>query len=301
MTIASIPKANIYSPHYATQFATTVREEYQSMGFFDTSMFHTKTGVRTTFRFFKQGIAYSEDYVPNSHTSSGGVSKDYVDVSVQPYVCNIQMDFVGLSEITYDDESGMVDSVKHALARRKDAIILEAITSTQTSLVVPKDISNANAPLTMAALKRTSQLMTRNNIPKEGRVIICHSDQKLNLLNDPQVTSSDYNSVKALTMGDIKSYMGFEFIDITDFEATKGISAGIPVVNDTTYCYAFSKSSIGKTSCPIAVAINSELDIKIDRRPDLNQSTQIWGIINMGAKIIDEKGIVKIECQPVID
>ena len=89
--------------------------------------------------------------------------------------------------------------------------------------VVAKDYvesgTKASSGLTLAKLRRTLQMFQEADAWTEDSsaagdqlVFACSSAQILNLLSTTEVTSYDYNSVKALVDGKVDTFMGFKFV-----------------------------------------------------------------------------------------
>jgi hypothetical protein len=71
----------------------------------------------------------------------------------------------------------------------------------------------AASGLTLAKLIEAKEILDSGNVdPSIPRYIACSPKQVTDLLNNTTVTSSDYNTVKALAMGEINTFVGFNFI-----------------------------------------------------------------------------------------
>ncbi len=102
------------------------------------------------------------------------------------------------------------------------------------------------------------------------------------LLEDTEVTSSDFNTVKALVNGDLKTYMGFEFHKI----GTRA-EGGLPGLAADRIAFAWHKSALG-------IAIGIDLKTAIDW---VAQKTS-WlanGMFKAGAIAREPQGIVKLQ------
>ena len=292
--------ASFLPEHFITKFDTVVRQDYGYIGKLNFDMFYTKDAQGADgAKFNKQGLFYSHTYIPNSHTMLNGVEKSRVEIKLNWYATEYFIDQVEQKMLNYQDQEYAVQGMKEAIGRRKDAEILSAITATQTTNVVPKNISSTVDGLTLESLMATAKLLDQNHVPKEDRIFMCSSAQIHNLLKSTKVTSADFNTVKALVNGQLDSFYGFKFIQIDPFEASKGTLAGIPLdtVNDETYGYAFVAKNM---KCPIGVVYNTDMLINIDQ----NSSAHNFGTIiqvktGLGAGIVDEKGIVKVVCKNV--
>jgi hypothetical protein len=135
--------------------------------------------------------------------------------------------------------------------------------------------------LTIAKLLTCKQLLDDAEIDDERqRYFLCNPFNINQLLNTTEVKSSDYNTVKALSMGQIDTYMGFKFIKSTRL-----------VADDTdtgaTKCYAYAQDAI-------VLAIAEEPTVDISLRPDLLNSTQVYSTLSIGATRVEGPAVVGI-------
>jgi hypothetical protein len=140
--------------------------------------------------------------------------------------------------------------------------------------------------LTIAKLLTCKQLLDDADIdPARQRYFVTNPYNINQLLNTTEVKSSDYNTVKALAMGQIDTFMGFKFLmstrlvaDDTDTGATK--------------CYAFAQDSI-------VLAISEEPTVRISERDDKNYSTQVYVEMSIGATRVEGPAVVGITLDTV--
>jgi hypothetical protein len=102
------------------------------------------------------------------------------------------------------------------------------------------------------------------------------------LLNTTEVKSSDYNTVKALAMGQLDSFLGFKFImsNRLKFDATNTTDRLV---------YAFTQDAI-------KLAIGQDVIARIDERADKSYSTQVYYAMSIGATRMEEEKVVQIPC-----
>ena len=72
--------------------------------------------------------------------------------------------------------------------------------------------SAVNSGLTIAKLRKAARLLNEKEVPQTDRFIAVTASELDNLLRTTEVTSADYNSVRALVNGQIDTFMGFKFI-----------------------------------------------------------------------------------------
>ena len=102
------------------------------------------------------------------------------------------------------------------------------------------------------------------------------------LLGTTEVSSSDYNTVKALAMGQVDSFLGFNFIMSTRLN------------KDATYTtdrlvFAFTEDAI-------KLAIGKDVSAKISERADKSYATQVYYAMDIGATRMEEEKVVQIPC-----
>ena len=177
-----------------------------------------------------------------------------------------------------------------AMGRAIDRIIIEALggaarTSSKntntTSLPTAQTIVHGGVGLTKDKLLETATKLNAAEIYSDTDkwYMAISAEQLQNLLNVTEITSADYNSVKALVQGNVDTFMGFKFIK----------TQLLPKNMTTRDCFAFTESSI-------QLAIGKDMMGKMTERPDKNYSTQIYYCIFMGAVRLEEKRVVKVEC-----
>lgn len=180
-------------------------------------------------------------------------------------------------------------SAGYAMGRAIDDEIISAATgtsltgkagATSTALPSAQIIAHGSADLTIAKLIQTRKIFSEGNVdPSERLHIVVSPAQIESLLNTTQVTSSDFNTIRALTTGSISSYMGMEF-HVSNRLAKSG--------NNRT-CFAFAESGI-------TLAVGRNVMAEIDKRPDKSYSTQVFYCATFGATRMEEAKVISIIC-----
>ena len=136
----------------------------------------------------------------------------------------------------------------------------------------PKSAYTIAAAQSLARVIAVKQTFDTADIEMDDRVIVCRPDALDNLLNTTAATSSDYNSVKALTRGEIDTWMGFKWI----------MSTRLAVASSSTLiAIAFQKYG-----CCFAMA--DAPVVRTDERADLSYSWQVYYELNVGAVRLEE-------------
>lgn len=159
-----------------------------------------------------------------------------------------------------------------------------ALPSTQ---IVDEDFGATNANLTVAKLIESKRVLLKHAGSLMGEAsIVVNASALASLLNETEVSSADYNTVKALVNGEIDTFMGYKFITVKD-----GILPGTADGTDTdpVRCFVFLKRSVG-------LAVGQDLNVRIAERADKSFATQVYAAMSIGATRIEEEGVVAIEC-----
>ena len=193
-----------------------------------------------------------------------------------------------------DPTSSYAKAAAAAMGRAMDDVIIAALGGTaytgetgSTSVSLPAGQKPYSASqtdgLTVAKLLNAKKILDLADVdPSLPRFIVCGPTQISDLLNTTEVKSSDYNTVKALAMGQLDSFLGFKFI-VTNrlkFDATN---------TDDRLAYAF-------TSDAIKLAIGQDVLARIDERADKSYSTQVYYAMSIGATRMEEEKVVEIAC-----
>jgi hypothetical protein len=177
-----------------------------------------------------------------------------------------------------------------AMGRAMDDAIIDAASgnafggvSGGTTVALPsaQKIVHGSAGLTIAKLIEAKEILDANSVdPEEPRCIVVTSKQLSDLLALTQITSSDFNSVKALVQGEIDTFMGFKFIRTERLDTNS---------SSNRLVLAFAQSGIG-------LALGQDINTKISERADKNYATQVFLSMTIGATRIEDEKVVEIEC-----
>lgn len=188
-----------------------------------------------------------------------------------------------------DPTSSYARAAAAAIGRAMDDVIIDALGgtaktgktgSTSTSFASGQKIVHASGGLTIAKLVSAKKLLDESSVdPSIMRWIVVSPEQIEDLLNNTTVTSSDYNTVKALATGDIDTFVGFKFITSNRL-STDGTSR---------LCYAWAQDGV---KC----AIGKDVLARIDERSDKSYSTQCYYSATFGATRMEEEKVVEIAC-----
>ena len=178
----------------------------------------------------------------------------------------------------------------YAMGRTMDDVIIAAATgnafggvSGGSTIALPagQKIAHGSTGLTIAKLISAKEKLDAANVdPDEARVLVCSAKQISDLLGTTQITSADFNSVKALVQGDIDTFMGFKFIRSERLGTDS---------NGNRQVLAFTNTSMG-------LALGKDIQTKISERADKNYSTQVYLCMTIGATRVEDEKVLEIAC-----
>ncbi len=171
-----------------------------------------------------------------------------------------------------------------AMNRAEDREIIAAFFATATTgkegtgtAPFPAGKLLASGTYTIARLLTAKKLLDEDEVRKQDRTAVVSAEQLEDLLNQTEVKSIDYNSVKALVQGEVDTFIGFHFVH----------SEQLGLTSTDRRCPIYQKMSM-KLACWI------EKRGTIDRLPSKNNSTQVFYEMRCGATRMDEKGVVEM-------
>ena len=189
-----------------------------------------------------------------------------------------------------DPTSSYAKAAAYAMGRAMDDVIIAAAlgsantgVSGGTAVALPAgNIVAANTGgtgMNIAKLAAAKQILDAGDVdPSIKRHIVVSPAEIADLLNNTTVTSSDFNTIKALVQGEIDSFMGFKF-HVSNRLVDNG--AG------NTQCIAFAEDGI-------LLGVGKDVTARIDERSDKSYATQVYYCQTIGATRMEEAKVVSV-------
>jgi hypothetical protein len=270
---------------FVTLFDTEVKQAYQADAVLRNTV-RLRTGVTaSTHKFPKIGSGVAQVRVPQTDVTPLNVTYSQATVTLTDYIAAEYSDIFNQAKVNFDERQELVQVVAKAIGRRSDQMIIDALAASSTSLTVATSIGGAGTNMNMAKLREAARLLNTSNVPAEDRYMLIHASQLSSLLSETSVTSSDFNTVKALVQGDITTFMGFNFVTIGD-RSEGGLTGGGS--GSTRKVYAYHKMAVGMAE---SMAIRSEINYIPEKT-----SWLVSSMFSAGAVAIDAGGCVDITC-----
>jgi hypothetical protein len=144
---------------------------------------------------------------------------------------------------------------------------------------VAVNFGGTNVGLTVAKLIEGKRILKKGNVDldMEQPYMCINAKGEADLLNTTQVTSADYNSIKALVGGDVNSFLGISFkrLERIPNDATSNL---FPM---------YVKSGVN-------VAVGKEIQTEVDRRADKRFSWYVYACIGVGGVRMEEEKVAQI-------
>ena len=204
------------------------------------------------------------------------------------------VDDVDKVRMLVDPTSSYAKAAAAAMNRAMDDVIITAFNASASTGVAGGDstalpstqktaTSDQSDGLTITKLLAAKKILDHNDVdPSLRRYIVCGPQQISDLLGTTQVTSSDYNSVRALATGAVNSFLGFEFIMSTRLNMDSS--------------YTTDRLVFAYTEDALKLGIGKDISAKISERADKSYSTQVYYAMSLGAVRMEEKKVVQIPC-----
>jgi len=153
---------------------------------------------------------------------------------------------------------------------------------TPVSFPAGNTIASGGTGLTVSKVRQVKRIFDSKDVRDDGRVFVVSAQAMEDMLEQTEITSSDYNTVKALVQGTIEGdmWMGFKWIRVSD--DILPIDASLD-----RSCFAYQRDGM-------AFAIGQDLRTEMDRRPDKMNSLQIMCTASFSAVRIDEDTVLRI-------
>jgi hypothetical protein len=242
-----------------------------------------KTGVvGSTHRFPKLGAGIATKRVKQTDVVPMNLQHSNATATLEDWNAAEYTDVFDEAKTNISERQELAASIAKAIGRREDQLIIDALEATATTLTVAASVGGAATDLNVDKLRRIGRLLGENGVDEDEEVTFVGSHfGKEALLGQTEITSADYNSVRALTNGEVNTFLNMMFKWIAS-RAEGGLDK---TGNDRTN-FAYAKSAVGHA-------------IGMDQRMEVNYiPTKTSWLANMlfsaGSTEIDAGGVVEV-------
>jgi hypothetical protein len=267
-----------------TLFDSEVKQAYQGQRAL-AGLVRERAVEGSTVKFPKIGKGTASIRVPQTDVTPMSVTYSQVTATMEDYIAAEYSDIFNQAKVNFQDRAELVKVVSGAIGRRMDQVVIDALVASSGTNTVANSIGGSGTNLNVAKLRAAKKAMDAKNVPAEGRCIIAHANNMDALLAETSVTSSDFNTVKALVTGDVNAFLGFTFISLGDRD-----EGGLAIDGSSDrIVYAFQKDAMG-----LGIGMNQQS--RVDYIPE-KTSFLVASMFSSGSVAIDPEGITKITCR----
>ncbi len=265
-------------------FDAEVKHAYQGSGKLRGTV-RVRTGVvGSTRQFPKMGKGTATPRVPQTDVTPMNVSHTNETATLEDWNAPEYTDVFDQAEVNFEERRELAQVIAGAIGRREDQLIIDALDAAATTLTVSNDVGGTDTDLNTAKVRRAKRLLDDQGVPtgQGDRTAVISAFGLEALLGDDDANTVDKNMIKALFDGEIRHWVGFEFVTIE----TRG-EGGLAKdgSNDRTNFF-YHRMAVG-------------LAIGIDFRTEVNYIPHktSWlanGLFKAGAVAVDALGIVEV-------
>ncbi len=269
---------------FIKQFEREVHEAYQRQGSKLRNTVRTISKVNGSSAIFpKVGTGTASTKATNAMVPVMNLDHSTIEVILSDYYAGDWVDRLDELKTNIDERQVIANAGAHALGRKTDELIINALSGAATNV-----ISDANVGMTKDKILSAFETFGENDVPDDGqRYCIVGWKQWSDLLAINEFVNADYIGSDALPFANItqaKMFLGTIFIP----------HSGLPVdANDIRSCYYYHKTAIGHAS---ASDVQTDVSWHGDRAAHF-----VNNMMSQGAGLIDEAGIVAINCDETPD
>lgn len=189
-------------------------------------------------------------------------------------------------QMLVDPNSNIAMSLAMAMRRATDDLIIAAATGTaldgggvDNAFPAGQVVGDGTGVITLDIVLQVQQLFNENDIdPDEPKCFVIGPVQQRKLLQLMEVTSADYQNMKALATGYLPNWMGFTWV----------MSNRLLVPQATEIsCLAFTPRGIG-------LQINKDITAKVAEDPSISFAWRVYTMLVMGAVRTEDARVVHV-------
>lgn len=191
-----------------------------------------------------------------------------------------------LVQMLIDPKNASTQNLVLNMMRQVDDIIIGAATADANdgaggtvSFPAGQVVGNGTGEIDIDTVLQVQEIFDSNDVdPDETRCIVIGPKQKRALMNLIQVTSNDFQAVKALSTGYLPNFLGFDWV----------VSNRLNVPDtDEIDCLAFTPKAIG-------LHVAGDITSRVAERPDMSFAWQVYLMLHMDAVRVEDEHIVKL-------
>ena len=271
--------SKVLSSVAVTEFDSLVKHAYQNAGLLKGAVTVRNNVVGDTYKFRNMGKGLANQKSTSDLVTPMDISHGFATATLQNWNAPEYTDMFDAQTVNFDEKQELASTIAQSLGRRCDQLIIDAM---DAETVYAGTVVEGGTNLTTEKVIEAQVALRAQGVPNSNLYAAINAQGLGGLLNQEEITSSDYNNVKALVNGDVDTFGGFKFVIIED-RAEGGLTEAANVVDS----YFFSQDAVGLA---IGIDIKTDVDWIADRTSWLCN-----GMLKAGAVSRDGLGIVKVQ------
>jgi hypothetical protein len=261
------------------EFDALVKAIYRSRGFLLRDTLRMKSDVvgnQVEFRTVDEVIAVQTQYLAAVTIQDPNYQK--ARATLLKYTAPTAVDEVQELTVNFDAKMENAMLVAQAMGRRSDQISIDAIVADPGDTIV-----NGGTNFDYEKFTRALEFFDNNAVPLSERFVAMSASNFRSLLGDDQFVSTFYTKNDVIDRARIREYLGFNVIIIP--QMTEG---GLPKTGNIRTALAWHKMAVGA-----GIGKNFRTEINYIAQ---NTAWLINGVFSMGAVVVDNRGVLAIDC-----
>ena len=271
--------SKVLSSVAVTEFDSLVKHAYQNAGLLKGAVTVRNNVVGDTYKFRNMGKGLANQKSTSDLVTPMDITHGFATATLQNWNAPEYTDMFDAQTVNFDEKQELASTIAQSLGRRCDQLVIDAMDAETT---YAGTVAAGTDNLTTAKVIEAQVALRAQGVPNSNLYAAINAQGLGGLLNQEEITSSDYNNVKALVNGDVDTFGGFKFVVIED-RAEGGLTEAANIVDS----YFFSQDAVGLA---IGIDIKTDVDWIADRTSWLCN-----GMLKAGAVSRDGLGIVKVQ------
>jgi len=271
--------SKVLSSVAVTEFDSLVKHAYQNAGLLKGAVTVRNNVVGDTYKFRNMGKGLANQKSTSDLVTPMDISHAFATATLQNWNAPEYTDMFDAATVNFDEKQELASTIASALGRRCDQLVIDAMDAETT---YAGTVVEGGTNLTTEKVIEAQVALRAQGVPNSNLYAAIQAQGLGGLLNQEEITSIDYNNVKALVNGDVDTFGGFKFVVVED-----RVEGGLTEAANIVDSYFFSQDSVGLA---IGIDIKTDVDWIADRTSWLCN-----GMLKAGAVSRDGLGIVKVQ------
>jgi len=271
------------------EFDSEVKHEYQGMRTLRETVTIRTNVTGESYNFTRMGKGVANQKATQADVTPMDISHGRQIANMENWNAPEYTDIFDQAEVNFDEKSELATTIAKAIGRREDQLVIDALAAVTFAATNDEDPDtgrifdiSGTRNFDLTSIRSAKGHLDDIEADSADRHIVLRAVALQKLLEDTTVTSSDFNTIRALVNGELDTYLGFKFHIIGTRK-----EGGLPGVAADRTAFAYHKAAIG-------LAIGIDMKTTIDW---VAQKTS-WlanGMFKAGSVAREAQGIVKIQ------